>query len=268
MHTINKSLKETVKKLKARNISEDVIRTIIKERIQDNILAAIYNNPKYSDLIFIGGTCLRKLYDLNRYSEDLDFVSKRKIDYEDLKEDLSKYFKGINFSDISFNIQESDLVSRLTVKFEILKEIGLSEFNNEKLHIKVESTVSDFDYNIIPFPVTLSSIPMVIISTDLETLFAGKINACIDRVYKKGETGIIIKGRDYYDLLWYMSKGIIPNTKALTNKKAFEELDEKVTAIKYKDLYSDLRNFFEDDNYIKIWCENFHKMYSELRKRY
>ena len=49
------------------------VRSALKEVLQDYVLNFVYNNKTYKDLIFTGGTCLRKVYGLPRLSEDLDF---------------------------------------------------------------------------------------------------------------------------------------------------------------------------------------------------
>ena len=55
------------------NVTNLYTRNAVKETLQDIILSFVYNTPEYNQLIFTGGTCLRKVYGLNRLSEDLDF---------------------------------------------------------------------------------------------------------------------------------------------------------------------------------------------------
>ena len=73
MHPIKYQLQTIVQEAKSKNKSNALIRNKLKEYLQDIILYIIYSNKKYKDLIFYGGTLLRKVYGLNRLSEDLDF---------------------------------------------------------------------------------------------------------------------------------------------------------------------------------------------------
>jgi len=127
--------------LKTNNVYADTVKVILKEMLQDYVLAAIYSNKSSNDMIFIGGSALRKLYKLNRFSEDLDFSVFEKVDYQLLGESVVNYFHKQNFDLIDYAVQESKLVSRLTLKFAILKELGLSQLEGEKLHVKIETTL-------------------------------------------------------------------------------------------------------------------------------
>lgn len=109
----------------------------------------------------------------------------------------------------------------------------------------------------------------------LDVLMSGKISAALDRVYEKGKTGITVKGRDYYDLVWYMQKQVLPNEQKLLDVNAgysldnvFDLLDSKVNKIKSADLYLDLEPYFEEKQFIKDWCDNFHDLYFRYRKTY
>ena len=102
---------------------------------------------------------------------------------------------------------------------------------------------------------------------------ASKMIACTSRVYKKGSTGINIKGRDFYDLIWYMQKETIPNEDVFKGiekdtKSMFEELDDIVEKIKTTDLLIDLEPLFENNEFIRDWCKNFHSFYEKYRKFY
>jgi hypothetical protein len=60
---------------------------------------------------------------------------------------------------------------------------------------------------------------------------------------------------------------LLDYNKEYSIEKVFDLLDEQVKDITTPDLLEDLRYFFEDDNYIKTWCENFHKIYQSSKKR-
>lgn len=275
MHQLLSSLEQIKSSLETKGASREYIRVAIKEELQNYVLAAIYESKESDSLIFIGGTCLRKLYGLNRLSEDLDFEDPENLDFNQLGKIITEYFAKIQFSKLDYAIQKNGQVSRLTLRFSILYDLGLSIMESEKLHIKVETTARDIVLPVIKTPFAHDNLAMFIKHYDLETMMAGKINACLHRVWQKGATSITVKGRDYYDLIWYMQKQIRPNLEKISLEEptktitaVFTELDAKVTQIKPNDLYADLKNFFESDKFIKDWCDEFPVLYHRYRSAY
>lgn len=269
IHTTNYTLKDKAQQLQTYN--KDLAKNILKEYLQDLVLDIIYHHPKYKNLIFYGGTTLRKIYGIDRVSEDLDFESRKTVDLEDIKNMFTKKFKEekMNFVDIS--TQCSEKINRCILKFAILYELGLSNNKNEKLHIKVEINTQKRKYETKITPYSQGLYSMLIKHYTLPVSMASKMIACTNRIYKKRKSGITIKGRDYYDLLWYMQNKVVPDTKLLkdngyTTKKIFKEIGEKVEKITSKDLLTDLIALHPDTIYIKDWCKNFHTMYAELYK--
>jgi predicted nucleotidyltransferase component of viral defense system len=275
MHPIITELKEIIRTDDL--VPPIVLRSLLKEHLQNYVLDFIYESSKHKSLIFYGGTCLKKIYGLDRMSEDLDFETDLTYDSKVLAKELEEYFfKKQKFSDVEIKHQNVNNVNRITLKFPILNKLGLSENKNENLHIKLEINLSDnIDYPIEVSPLSISKFTIFVKHYDLSTLMAGKMVACIDRSFFKGKTKINIKGRDYYDLIWYMQKEVSPNLdriraykKDWTVKKVFEELDKKVERINSKDLLIDLEPFFLKQGYIKTWSENFHSFYKKYRKNY
>ncbi len=275
MHPIINELKEIIRINDS--IPPIVLRSLLKEHLQNYVLDFIYESTKHNNLIFYGGTCLRKIYNLDRMSEDLDFEASLDYNSEELAKGLEEYFlKKQKFSKFKIKHQDIKNVNRIILKFPILKTLGLSDNENENLHIKVEVNLTDkTNYPTEVSPISISKFTIFVKHYDLNTLMAGKIIACIDRTFSKGKTQISVKGRDYYDLIWYMQKNIIPNSKRIEAykpnfniKKAFEELDKKTEKIKSEDLLIDLEPFFIKQEYIKTWCKNFHKLYKNFRKSY
>lgn len=275
MHPITYKLKNIVNKLKDQNVGDDYIMKALKEELQDFILSFIFNNKQYKDLVFYGGTCLRKVYDLERLSEDLDFANPKSVILDKFAKDLTDYFhKTLDYKNVEVQTQLGDLISRRTVKFEILHDLGLSGYQSEKLHVKVEIAESSskgstkYKTQLTPYSNGINS--FLINHYDLDIMMSGKIAAALTRIYKKGDTGILIKGRDYYDLIWYLKKQIKPNEEylkdllGLTLKETLLQLNEKVKQIDSKDLLTDLEGFFPNKEYIRSWCNNFHEFY----KRY
>jgi len=98
----------------------------------------------------------------------------------------------------------------VTLKFPVLNTLGLSAYPNESLHLKVEVSHHQQMAVIQNTPVFYYGHSFVPAHFSLETMMAGKMIACLERNFQRGRDGAFIKGRDFYDLLWFMQKGIQP----------------------------------------------------------
>lgn len=272
MHPIYRRLHSIVSNANLNVVDQMTTKILLKEYLQNHILHAIYNNKNTQDLIFYGGTALRKIHGLDRMSEDLDFESETKINLEIIASEILLYFTKLKFSEVEYKIQLGKIINRITFKFQILYDLGLSPVKSEKLHVKVEinpiAKTNDFETQLTPLMKDQMSI--MIKHYSLSVMMAGKMCACLDRVFRKGKTGIKIKGRDYYDLIWYMNQKIMPDEKYLKKFKysarsAFAALDNKVKKIKSSGLLFDLQPFFVSKKYINDWCKNFHQLYARYR---
>lgn len=240
-------------------------RNLLKDYLQVMVLDFIYSHPKYSPLIFYGGSCLYHCFGLPRLSEDLDFVdAKNKINLADLAKDLRDYFK--KNSDISPTTACQKF--RIYLKFPILHDLALAEkTESDFLFLKIE-VFSQFyycqKYKIEILPLFKFNKTILVRTFDLPTLMATKIRAIFYRKWtktdKKGKTLIKVKGRDYFDLMWYLNKGIKPNLKCLGEIKNSTELKEKllkiVSRVDPKSILLDLESLIEDKNFLKNLSQN------------
>jgi predicted nucleotidyltransferase component of viral defense system len=161
----------------------------------------------------LGGTCLRFVYRVERFSEDLDFdLIKGGLNYKELAELIEKKLRELGFS-VDTSVKKRENVITVNVKFSgVMKEMGLSVMDDQKLKIKFEIDPNPRE-NIKYESRYISAYgkSFNIISNSLETLFAQKIVAIVFRPYQKG--------RDFYDLVWFLSqKKIEPNYKILKEK--------------------------------------------------
>ena len=100
--------------------------------------------------------------------------------------------------------------------------------------------------------------------------------ACLERNFQKGSREAEIKGRDIYDLLWFMQQKIRPleeklakdGEKTYTVGSAVIELAEKINGIKIAHLAEDLLPFFEQRSFIEAWLEGFKENFREYMKYY
>jgi hypothetical protein len=249
------------------HLPEDVKRVMVKEILQSFILQYIYQHAEYRKLNFYGGSCARVVYGLDRLSEDIDLDNSEGVDLGGFEDDLERYFQSelqLRNTDIKKQFGEGG-IARWTVKIPILYDLGLSDHVSEKLHIKVE--VSSHEQHVVlkKTPVRHHGRGYVAWHFNKSSLMAGKMIACIERVYRKGRTKVQIKGRDFYDLLWYMQQQVVPYEKKLfydgqerySVKSAFEELSEKIRRIKVSDIEVHLRPTMVDQKFLDGWLESF-----------
>ncbi len=277
MATLIQSLENILAKKDAL-LSNETKRISLKEVLQAYTLNYLYNHPTYRRLNFYGGTCLHMIYGLNRLSEDIDLDNSAEVDISNLKEDLFTYYRSnIGYPDLTAKTQQGEWgVHRITLKFPILNYLGLSPFPNEALHLKVEISQHKQTAIILKTPLFTYGKSLVTSHFSLETMMAGKMIACLERNFQKGNVAISIKGRDFYDLLWFMQQKIQPLEEKLekdgkqpyTLASAMRLLSEKVATIKTSDLAVDLLPLFEQRSFIEAWLESFHQNFERFASYY
>jgi len=263
MNIIKLFLRELI--LKSATSSSLFKRNLLKEYLQIETLDFIYAHPVYSQLVFYGGSCLAHCFGLPRLSEDLDFVDvKKKIKISKLANDLNIHFK-----------KNTDLASiiivqkfRIYLKFPILRELNLAKSGeSDLLFLKIE-IFSEFDfckkYKTEIIPLFKFNKSVLIRTFDLPTLMATKIRALFFRQWvktdKTGKEMARVKGRDYFDLMWYLEKGIKPNLDCIKNIKDRKELKIKLLGIinkaDEKSMRLDLEGLIDDVNFVKNISKN------------
>lgn len=196
----------------ARGVADSAARTnIARQYMQREILASLSGSMAFRSVAFVGGTCLRFLHDLKRYSEHLDFSLESHDHYMPCQwmENIRLALTHQGFAP-AVSWRERRAVDFGWVKVpEILHELGVAGTETQHLSIKIE-----VDRNPpagARCETTALAVPrlMAVRHYDLSSLMAGKINAVLSRSYAKG--------RDWYDLLWYLAKRIEPNLLVLDN---------------------------------------------------
>ena len=271
MATLIQTLQHTLE-TKDPRLSVETKRILLKEVLQAYVLDFVYNHPHYRHLNFYGGTCLHTIYNLNRLSEDLDFDNQEGLDLSQIKNHLLTFFqKDLLFPDVNAHTQTSSRgILRITLRFPVLYSLGLSDHKTENLHLKVEVSSHKQVAIIQHTPLIVHGRSLVARHFSLETMMAGKILACLERNFEQG--GIFIKGRDFYDLLWFMQQHIHPletklasdGRKSYTVESAMKTLQTIVKHIRPRDLAIDLIPLFESTSFIKAWLESFHENFQRL----
>ena len=186
-----------------------VKRLVLAEWMQHLILQSVYRNDLFGKLVFTGGTALRLLYQTGRFSEDLDFSLLRKKGFkftaalEKIQRDLKSQHCGFEFY-----AKEEKKVARADFRFpNLLQQYGLSPLKNQKLTIKFEIDTHPPAGGKTEMALVAQPISYTVCVFDLPSLFATKLHALFYRGYTKG--------RDYYDLVWYLGRRVKPNFNLL-----------------------------------------------------
>ena len=254
-------------------LANETKRILLKAALQAFTLDYLYNHPIYRGLNFYGGTCLHVVYGLNRLSEDLDLDNGHGLDLTRLPDDVLAFFhKTHGSAETTVKTQQSASgILRVTLKLPILTALGLSNTPNEALHLKMEVTHHQQVAVIKKTPVLYYGRSIVPAHFSLETMMAGKMTACLERNFQRGRDGALLKGRDFYDLLWFMQKRVEPlkeklakdGKKKYTPESAMAELKEKLQRISKEDLAVDLLPLFESRAFIEAWLDGFHENFKE-----
>jgi predicted nucleotidyltransferase component of viral defense system len=256
-----------------KDLPKEVKRIVAKDYLITYILSYIYGHKDYRKLVFYGGTCLRVVYGLNRLSEDIDTDNSAKINLDNFGNDLQNFMKGLLGGEVVVHTQTGEGgISRFVIKMPVLYELGLSPLKGEKLHIKVEVSSHNQIYNKEMTTLLRNGQSMTIAHFDKPSLMAGKMIACMERVFRKGKTAEMVKGRDWYDLWWYLSQGVVPNEEKLLAdsedkvgaKQAWKIIGDRLKKLKRRDLEPDLLPFFTDQIFINDWLDNFQEFYGKL----
>lgn len=259
------------------NLSDMTKRLLIKDHLITYILDYIYHHPRYRKLVFYGGTCAEIVYGLPRLSEDIDLENSAKIAIDEFGNDLETYLrKKFKLENLDVYVQKGEGgIHRATMRIpRVLYSAKLAPTENEKLHVKVEMSNHVQVFQIETTPIVRGGKVMTIVHFDKSSLMAGKMIACMERVFKKGVTSAMVKGRDWYDLWWYLSQRVVPNEEKLRADsegkvgadEAWKIIGKQLKTLKRRDLEVDLIPFFADQVFINDWLDNFKVYYKNLLK--
>lgn len=212
---MNRTIQQKLDSYSATNANEE--EHALKEIIQEIALYALWRAGFFEVGAFQGGTSLRILHGLPRFSEDLDFILiKPTPDFE-----WSRYLKPLLMVLEEYGIKSeavplgrADKVIRTAVIKDnsVVNQLDLSFYKGQagkKLKIKLEIDVnppagSGFDYTYLDFPTDYE-----VCHQDLSSNFSLKLHALLCRRF--------IKGRDWYDFNWYIKQRVSPNLTLLKN---------------------------------------------------
>ena len=257
-------------------LSQQDEENALREITQEVALLALSRAGFFKKACFHGGTCLRIFYGLQRFSEDLDFAL-LKIDP---KFQINEYLNSLEeiFKIYDYEIEIIDKSKESNVQKIFIKEDSIGQslvLNYPKISSKPKSIKIKFEVDINPpsgadcqnafhnFPTAFS-----VAAYDLPSLYAGKLHALLCRDY--------VKGRDWYDFLWYLMQKISINYNLLENflfqmgpyaNKEIKvnqvwlkiELIKKINSLNWKAVGEDVIRFLKpiEQESVKLWSADF-----------
>ena len=258
----------------------------LREILQEIVLLGLYRADFFNHAVFYGGTALRILYGLDRFSEDLDFS----LLEADKNFDLGLYEKSIVESLASFgfevNIQLKNQEGVIKSAFlkgntaqhllnikapnDVIQKYGQGRLVKIKLEVDTEPPL-DFQSE---KKTQLLPAPFLIHTMTISSLFAGKVHAILCRNWSSRP-----KGRDWYDLVWYIANGYaldlthlnarlqqscswqeqegVVLAKSVTKEMLLELLKKRIEALDVANAKRDIEPFISDVRVLDIWSREF-----------
>ncbi len=277
---MNNVILQMISQYEIKNTTDEI--NALKEIIQELVLSGLSRGGFFSEAAFYGGTALRIFYQLDRFSEDLDFA----LISPNRDFDLTKYFGfmekelkayGLNLEICTKEKSHYSTIASAFVKGNTLEHI-LRFFPKRENHkyehllknLKIKFEVDtcppsgatyEIQYKLLPSP---HSIKLY----DKQSLFAGKIHAILCRNW-----GLRTKGRDLYDYVFFLANNVSVNLELLKNKlieskyiDSNSELDveavknlliTKFNEINYEDAKKDVFPFIKNVEDLNLWSKEF-----------
>jgi predicted nucleotidyltransferase component of viral defense system len=262
--------------------NEEEILSALREIMQEITLAGLSRTDFFEKAAFYGGTSLRIFYGLDRYSEDLDFSLLK----PDSNFSIEPYFKAIleEFKSLGLTVSikekkktqqtaidsaflKAETIWQEIVLVDIIKETGVR--SNKTLKIKIEvdrQPPLNFETE---EKLLLRPFSFYVKCFSKSSLFAGKMHALLFRKWLNR-----VKGRDWYDLEWYIKKGIPLNVNhfltrakdtndwqenSISNEQIIDLLHTKIESVSFDSIKQDVIRFIQNDDVLNIWSPEYFK---------
>ena len=174
-------------------------RNLVREYLQARILRSLQDHGAFSNWAFVGGTALRFLFQLPRYSEDLDFslTGSASPNFRERMQSIQSDLRAEAYT-TDIKVNDKKTVAASLIKFRgLLHELDLSPLPDETLSIKVEMDTNPPENANTTTTIIRRFEMLHLFHYDKASLLAGKLHAILTRPYTKG--------RDLYDIVWYLS---------------------------------------------------------------
>ncbi len=259
----------------------------IREISQEIVLAGLNRGDFFQKAAFYGGTALRIFYKLDRYSEDLDFsLLMPQKDFT-----LKPYFKAIENEfaalGIKVDIQSKTKSNNSAVESAFLKSDTSIHVLSLKYDTSLNKTVKiKFEVDTNPplgfdtqEKLLLQPFSFFVKCFSPQDLYAGKMHAVLFRSWKNR-----VKGRDWYDLEWYIKNdfkinlnhltiraresGSIGKNDYFTKKLLLDMLEQKIKTVDIENAKLDIKRFIKDDRVLDIWSKEYFLLLIQQIKEY
>lgn len=258
----------------------------LREIMQDIALAGLQRSGFFEKAAFYGGTALRIFHGLERFSEDLDFsLLETDPDFS-----LGPYLEGINAefnaagmqvsvkgksktfnTDIDSAFLKSETSWKELILEKIMPQAGLSNIPEVKIKLEVDTSPPG-GFN-TEEKLLLRPFSFYVKCFTLPDLFAGKMHALLFRKWKTR-----VKGRDWFDMEWYIKKGIPLHLdhltiraidsgdwekKSMTRNDFMKLLHNKIEVVSFNRILEDIIRFIPDEKVLDIWSARYFTDLSE-----
>ncbi|MDP2414278.1 nucleotidyl transferase AbiEii/AbiGii toxin family protein [Daejeonella sp.] len=268
--------------------NKDEATQALREIMQEIALAGLHRAGFFEKAAFYGGTALRIFYGLDRFSEDLDFsllevnphFSLNKYldaviaEFESLGMQVSVREKQkTNLTNIESAFLKSETIWKELILEDIIPQSGLNQKANILIKLEVD-TEPPLGFE-TEERLLLKPFSFYVKCFTISDLFAGKMHALLFRKW-----GTNVKGRDWYDMEWYIKKGIPLNLnhfmlraqdsgdwkkKAITEEEFRELLSARIDTVDMDRVKADIRRFIPDQKVLDIWsAKYFHDLSKHL----
>ena len=255
----------------------------IREVVQEVVLLGFWRNGFFEQAAFYGGTALRIFHGLNRFSEDLDFSLRSENDEARLDSVLALLEIELAAWGFSFQAEPKSSGKQTGIESAFLKgntrinllNVGVPEelsrhfLPNQKIMIKLELDTAPPPFAGTEVRTHLLPTPFQVRLYDLPSLFAGKLHVLLFRDWKSR-----VKGRDFYDFVWFIGRRVpvnLPHLEARIRQSgnpAIENLDlaglqsllsERFGKVDLAAAADEVRPYLRDARELALWSETFFK---------
>ena len=221
-------------------------RFIIREYLQYKILEIIFETPYENKLAFLGETCLRIVHGNSRFSEDLDFdnFNLSMDDFSSITKIVKTELERLGYDIEIRNVKKG--AYHCYIRFpELLYKEGLTNHKEEKILIQLDTESHEFDYKVDQAILNKFDVFTQINATPKDLLLAQKFYAVVNRKRNKG--------RDFFDIVFLLTQGLVPNYEYLHSKIGVQRPDElrqmildKCSKLDMKSMAADVKPFLFD----------------------
>jgi len=249
-------VKDFLKELVAGQPNATLKLNVAREYLQARILGVLQEEGAFRNWVFLGGTALRFLYRIPRYSEDLDFSvldPARTIRFVDVVDRIQAAFAAEGYR-VTAKSAPDKTVASCFVRFGGLPhELGLSPHRDQALAVKLEIDTHPPAGGTVATTLIRRHVTLNLFHHDKPSLLAGKINAVLCRPY--------VKGRDLFDLMWYLADPTWPEPNFSLLNAGLEQmrwegatldarnwravLRARLETVKWTEALADVRPFLE-----------------------